>query len=531
MSQIQTFPFVKERFDQIRSYVFGSNWPVVYLIEDDHEIYIGESTNVYSRSNQHYQDPKRAKLKKIHIIYDEEYNKSATLDIESSLIQYLAADGKFILQNGNHGLLNHDYYDRQKYVAKFEVLWKKLQEMLLAEKDLIQIKNSDLFKYSPYKALTNDQLEIEDKLIEEIKATPRKTFIVNGGPGTGKTIVAVHLFKLFTELKETKNKKVALVIPMTSLRNTLKKVFKNIAGLKPSMVIGPNEVTNEKYDILIVDEAHRLRKRKNITNYQSFDKTNKKLGFTNTGTELDWIIKSSFHQILFYDENQSVRPSDIGHDKFFKLKATEFRLKNQLRIGAGEEGEKYINFVQDLFDLNNAGKSEFSKYDFKIYDDISRMCKDIKKKDSELDLCRMVSGYAWPWVSKKNPNNHDIEIDGIKLFWNSVNHNWVNSPNALNEVGCIHTVQGYDLNYAGVIIGPELSYNKHEKKLVVHPEKYMDINGRKGIDDPKELERYIINIYKTLLTRGIEGTYVFIVDKELRDYFKSRVELKKNYVN
>jgi len=522
--KIQTLPFERTQFDRIRLSNFGDNWPVVYLLENKKEIYIGESTHLYNRSKQHYdKNPERRKLDRIHIIADEEYNKSATLDIESLLIQYMAAEGSFILQNGNKGVVNHNYYDRDKYKAKFETLWKELQEMKIVNQDLIQIRNSDLFKYSPYKALTGDQLEIENRILGVIKSGEQKTIIVNGEPGTGKTIVATHLFKLLGELKETKDKKVGLVVPMTSLRSTLKKVFKNIKGLKASMVIGPSEVVNGKYDILIVDEVHRLRRRKNITNFQAFDINNKKLELGNNGDELDWIIKSSDQQILFYDKNQSVRPSDVRHDKFSDLNTMEFELKTQLRISAGEEGQKYLDFVHSLFDSNSNDKQEFSEYDFKIYDNIGEMHSDIIKKNNELTLCRMVSGYAWPWISKKNPDKHDIEIGGTKLFWNSVNSNWVDSPNAINEVGCIHTVQGYDLNYAGVIIGPELSYDPIKKKLVIHSEKYMDSNGKRGVDDPKELERYIINIYKTLLTRGIQGTYVYIVDEGLRKYFKDKV--------
>lgn len=523
MSQIKTFSFKRNKFDQIRSYNFGRNWPVVYLIENGKEIYIGETTNAYSRSNQHYENPERQRLERIHIITDEEYNKSATLDIESSLIQYMSAEETFILQNGNHGLLNHNYYDRQKYKAKFEVIWQQLKEMSLVKKDLVQIKNSDLFKYSPYKALTEDQLNVVSKLLVEIKTKSKGSFIIKGGPGTGKTILATYLVKSLKELKETRNLEVALVIPMTSLRKTIKKVFKNIKGLNSKMVIGPNEVVDKKYDILIVDEAHRLRRRKNITNYQSFDKTNRKLELDKNGTELDWIMKSSRYQILFYDINQSVRPSDIDYKKFLQLEAMELELKTQIRIGKGDDGEKYINFIQDLFDLQNTANNKFLQYDFKIYDDIHKMVADIKQKDIEVGLSRMVSGYSWPWVSKNNHNEHDIEIDGIKLFWNSVNHNWVNSKNAINEVGCIHTVQGYDLNYAGVIIGPELSYDKNKGEFIVYADKYMDYNGKRGVDDPQELERYIINIYKTLLTRGIDGTYVFIVDEKLREYFKSKI--------
>lgn len=526
MSTINTFEFSKNKFEDIKKQNFGLSWPVVYIIENGKELYVGETVNVYVRSNQHYENPNRRRLKNIHIITDEEYNKSATLDIESNLIQYISADGKFILQNGNSGLRNHNYFDRQKYQAKFEAIWEDLQKMKLANNDLAQIRNSDLFKYSPYKALTIEQMTVANELIEEMRFSNNKSYIVNGDPGTGKTILAVYLFKRFQTIKELSGLKIGLVVPMTSLRNTLQQVFKNISGLSANMVIGPSDVV-KGYDILLVDEAHRLRRRKNIANYKSFDDNNKFLGFDKDADELDWILKCSNKQILFYDKNQSVRPSDVSFDKFDKLSTKRFELKSQLRLGQGNEndGEIYIEAIQNIFDLIDFNGDKISEYDFKIYDDLSKMVDDIKDKNQKMDLCRLISGYAWPWTSKKNPDKHDIEIGDVKLKWNSVNHNWVNSANAINEVGCIHTVQGYDLNYAGVIIGPEISYDAYLKEIKIHPEKYMDINGKKGVDDIDELKRYIINIYKTLLTRGIYGTYVYIVDDALRDYFK------KNFFN
>jgi len=110
MSEIKTFSFDKYNFDQIRNHKFGKNWPVVYLIEDGKEIYVGETTSAYNRFSQHYENPERKKLKKVHLIFDDQYNKSATLDIESLLIQYIVADGRFVIQNRNDGLKNHDYY-------------------------------------------------------------------------------------------------------------------------------------------------------------------------------------------------------------------------------------------------------------------------------------------------------------------------------------------------------------------------------------------------------------------------------------
>lgn len=520
-SSIKTFEFIKEKFDEIGSYHFGKNWPVVYLLENNEEIYVGETTNVYNRSKQHYDSPERSKLNNIHIITDEEYNKSATLDIESLLIQHIIGDEKFIIQNGNSGLSNHNYFDKEKYVAKFEILWEELRKKGLANKELIQIRNSQIFKFSPYKNLTSEQFEVVEKIKELISSQDpinNKPIIVNGGPGTGKTILATFLIKNILEQKEFKGMKIGFVVPMTSLRGTIKSVFRKVKGLNSSMVIGPSDVVKEKYDLLVVDESHRLKQRVNVANYQSFDQANKDLGLGNEGTELDWIIRSSKYQVFFYDKNQSVRPADIHESKMEKLDSYKLYLNNQMRV---KGGDVYISFINNLLDLEPS-ECNFEKYDFKIFDSLPEMVKDIKIRETEFGLSRMLAGYAWSWSTREG-GEYDIEIDGIKLVWNSVSKDWVNSKNAINEVGCIHTIQGYDLNYAGVIIGPEISYDDLNHKIVIDKEKYKDINGKRSISDPKELERYIINIYKTLLTRAIYGTYVYIVDEKLRTYFKEAV--------
>ena len=191
-------------------------------------------------------------------------------------------------------------------------------------------------------------------------------------------------------------------------------------------------------------------------------------------------------------------------------------------------GSEYIDFINDIFLHKQPLKTTFSNYEFKIYDAADTMVEDIKLKNKEHGLSRIVAGYAWPWHTNpkkkdKQLKSHDIEIGDLKLVWNSSAQDWVNSENAINEVGCIHTVQGYDLNYVGVIIGPEFGYNHKAKKFKIDKTKYFDINGHAGVRDPQELEQYIINIYKTLCTRGIKGTYIYIVDKELREYFKSKL--------
>lgn len=520
MPEIQSFKFDKDNFEDIKKYRFGKNWPVVYVAHNQKEVYIGETVNAFYRSKQHYENPIRRTLSSIHVIGDEEFNKSATLDIESWLIQYMSADQKFILQNGNGGLQNHNYYDRQKYKAKFEEIWEKLREMGLARSTLRDLKNTDLFKYSPYKSLTEDQFVVARQIYKDIRSDKAKTYIVHGKPGTGKTILATYLFKYLKEQEETKNMNIGLVVPMASLRKTIAKVFSKIKGLKSSMVIGPNDVVKNQYDLLIVDESHRLQRRKGIMGYGSFDAANKKLGLSNGGTQLDWVIKSSKYQIFFYDENQSIKPADIRPEDFKKLSAKEYKLNSQMRVEAGEE---YIKFIEDFFDLKIPQHTTFSNYDFRIFYNAEEMVNQIKEKDKNHKLARVVAGYAWPWHTAHGTRDYDIEIGGLKLIWNSTTQDWVNSPNAINEVGCIHTVQGYDLNYVGVIIGPEFSYDVKSKKFKVDREKYFDTNGRNGITDPNELERYIINIYKTLLTRGIKGTYVYVADENLRNYLKEVV--------
>ncbi|MDP3999092.1 MAG: DUF2075 domain-containing protein [bacterium] len=521
MSDIQTFIFNKAGLEGIKKFPLGRDWPVVYILENENEVYIGETTSLHNRSRQHYENEDRIRLNRLHVIVDEEYNKSATLDLESQLIQYFSTEGTLRLQNGNKGLVNHNYFDKERYRAKLETIWEKLQKLALVKRDLKDIENSELFKYSPYKALTEDQMAVAEELYAVVRTGQASAHIINGGPGTGKTILATYLVKLLQEDENTKNLIVGLVISMTSLRESIKDAFSCVSGLSRNMVIGPSEVGNRKYDLLIVDEAHRLRQRRNLTNYRSHDAMNARLGLGQNGTELDWVLKCSKQQILFYDEKQSIRPTDVHATQFKDLKATHHFLTSQHRVRGGE---KYITFINDIFEGEKALDAQFNNFDFQIYDDVGQMVDDIKIKNNKFSLCRVVAGFAWPWVSRGDSSATDIDINGFKMRWNSTTTNWVNSTNAINEVGCIHTIQGYDLNYVGVIVGPELAYDAKNKKLTIDENKYEDRNGWRGITDSAELERYIINIYKTLMTRGIRGCYVYFVDKETEQFFKSRIE-------
>lgn len=122
----------------------------------------------------------------------------------------------------------------------------------------------------------------------------------------------------------------------------------------------------------------------------------------------------------------------------------------------------------------------------------------------------------------------DIKIENEELQWNRVADDWINSPNAINEVGCIHTTQAYDLNYAGIIFGNEITYDKRKNEIVILKENYFDRNGQVGISDIKDLKDFITNIYKTIMLRGIKGTYVYVCDKNLREYFAKHIAKYKS---
>jgi DUF2075 family protein len=199
------------------------------------------------------------------------------------------------------------------------------------------------------------------------------------------------------------------------------------------------------------------------------------------------------------------------------------KLVSQLRVKGGMD---YINYVDNLLHLRlnkEDPKFKSDSYEFVLYDSLTELYSDLKKKEEAYGLCRLISGYSWPWESKKK-DVPDISIETLKLKWNTTNEDWINSPNAFSEVGCIHTTQGYDLNYTGIIFGKEITYNPISKKIKINASEYYDKKGKHGIDDPALLKEYILNIYKTMLLRGIRGTYVFVCDYHLREYFKNHIQ-------
>lgn len=541
-----------------------TNWPVVYTLNDSSDVYVGESRSAASRMRQHLKSPEKSGLERMHLVIDDTFHKSACLDLESFLIRLFAGEGRYQVLNGNAGISDSDYYDRAKYTSSFNQIFEELRAEGMFERSIPEIENSDLFKFSPFKALNHDQAgavgEILDGLLGDIERGQPSTSVIQGDPGTGKTIIAIYLMKLVRDIQLSQegesfdtdsifsdyfvegnrdliaNLRIGLVVPQQSLRSTIKKVFNKTPALQPGMVLSPFDLSpsKEPYDLLIVDEAHRLSQRAN----QPSGPQNKRYREINESlfglddlsiTQLDWVRASSRHQILLVDAEQSVRPADLPKDVVQSLIINSraerrfYGLHSQMRVQGGTD---YINYARKILSPDPPAYRRIDNYDFRFFDDVREMHEAIRRRESEVQLARLVAGFAWPWKTKTDPNAFDIDIEGYRLRWNQTQTDWINSRTSIDEVGSIHTVQGYDLNYAGVIIGPDLRFDLETQSVVVDRANYFDKKGKEN--NPKlglvytdnDLLRYITNIYAVLMTRGMHGTYVYVHDNALREYLR-----------
>jgi DUF2075 family protein len=557
--EVQRFPFA---LNEIRTWGASSarhrNWPVVYVMNNAREVYVGESLNAEGRMRQHLESAEKQGLEWVRVVLDD-----TCLDLESFLIRMFSGDGKLQVLNHNAGITDADYYNRATYRRTFDAVFEQLrtQEQLFT-RTLPEIINSDLFKLSPFKALNHDQaIAVEDileGLFDDLETGAESTVVVKGNPGTGKTVVAIYLLKLFEDIRRHNPEepldsdsifsefftpghaellaslKVGIVVPQQSLRESISKVFTLTPGLHKRLVLTPFAVgeSEERFDLLIVDEAHRLNQRANMPSgplNKKFAAINERLFGEDdlSVTQLDWIIKQSKHRILMLDTGQSVRPADLPEKTTRALlseanaRGRVYPLQSQMRIAADRD---YVGYVRAaLSDTPPLAREDFGDYDLRFFTDFGELRQAIQAREREHGLARLIAGYAWPWRSKTDKHAFDIELDGEQLRWNSTQRDWINSPGSIDEVGSIHTVQGYDLNYAGVIIGKDLRYDAGSGRIVFDRSQYFDKKGRENnpklgiIYTDEDLLQYVRNIYTVLLTRGILGTYVYVCDAALRE--------------
>lgn len=551
----------------------ATNWPVVYTLNNAERIYVGQTTSAVSRMLQHLDSEKRELgLELIRIIFDERFNVSAALDLESHLIRWFDADQQFASINANAGVVDRNYYLRDDYRRTFREIFDALREDGLFRGTRAQIENSELFKFSPYKSLNEGQAAAVESILEglfdDLAAEEKGSIVVQGEPGTGKSVVAVTLLKMLADIRDGRRPddhvnapfhefygdeyrtllterdfRIGFVAPQPGLRRTLEKVFAKTPGLAKRMALSAAEVGNSqrRWDLLVVDEAHRLAQpgaQGSGFTTATFQRVQERLFGDKDAeqTQLDWILARSDHQILLVDPDQAVRPRDVPVEHLREVIRgarsgnRHYTLASQMRVSAGDD---YIAFLKELLAGRVERRRTFDGYDLRLFDDAGAMQDAIRARDAEVGLARVLAGFAWPWASKGTPDGTDFRLDGRDFRWNDARaseEGWATSANAVNEVGSIHTIQGFDLTYAGVIIGPDLRYDPVRRRTVFHPESYADSagnernrhGGRRTFTD-EDIERFVRNIYAVLMTRGILGTYVYACDPALREYLRKLI--------
>jgi len=389
---------------------------------------------------------------------------------------------------------------------------------------------SGLMKGKPEFILIDDQKAIfESALAAASQAATEapKVLIIEGGPGTGKTVLAINLLVRLTALsllsKYVSKNAAPRKVYESKLIGTVKRThFSNFfSGSGAFIDTEPNT-----YDALIIDEAHRLNEKSGL--------------YGNLGeNQIKELIDSSKCSIFFIDEDQRVTLSDIGSKQairsFAKAKGAtveEYVLSSQFRC-SGSDG--YIAWLDDVLEIRPTAHPELdtSDYEFKVFDSPQAMHAAIEQKNHG-NKARVVAGYCWPWLSKKDSKASDIVIgDNYARQWNLDQDGslWIIAENSIEQVGCIHTCQGLEVDYIGVIIGPDLVVRNGQVVTSPHDRDKHDksIRGWKKLmkEQPalaqQETDLIIKNTYRTLMTRGMKGCFLYCTDPETAQYFASRL--------
>lgn len=380
--------------------------------------------------------------------------------------------------------------------------------------------------------LIDDQKVVFEKakrLVEQVSEDAKKVLIVEGGPGTGKSVLAINLLvaltgKDFVVQYVTRNSAPRLVYEAKLTGHFRKTRISNMfSGAGSFHAAQPNE-----FGCLIVDEAHRLNEKSGM--------------FSHLGeNQIKEIIRASKLSVFFIDEDQKVTLKDIGDKEAIRTWAkklgaevVEASLESQFRCN-GSNG--YLAWLDNTLQIRKTANETLDtrEYDFRILDTPAELHELIKAKNKKNNKARMVAGYCWDWISKKKPLLKDILIGDYKATWNleTDGQAWIIKTDSVSEVGCIHTCQGLEVDYIGVIVGPDLIVRDGSVLTRPAERSKMDksIQGWKKLvkDDPEggatRLAAIIKNTYRTLMTRGQKGCYVYFVDEEARRFFADRFQV------
>lgn len=430
--------------------------------------------------------------------------------------------------------------DKEKLASFIQRYVKKPSRILLYEIDNSKIRPSKDFSNMLYTALQGQPIftlddgqaasvaTIIDETNKALKESKRKTIIIKGGPGSGKSVVAINAMGQLIHPNDGSDPKNVcyctvnftprtlyseLLVDGDYKKSAIDNLFKTFACFSRS--------SECDFDCVMFDEAHR-------DFLWKFGQ-----GVKRDVDMVDRAFYASRVNVWFIDEDQAVTKDDyLTIDKIKNyarkydseiIEANDLKLTSQFRCMGGYE---YISFINSFLDYDEPLKKKYSpkNYDFRIFDNPTDMWEAVKEKQKEYTNARLLSGYTHEWVSKTDESLYDFDMDDgkFKMKWNKfVSYSYINDSEQLDRIGCIHTIQGVDMSYAGVIIGKDFKYRGGH--LVFDKSENAKTDSASGIRnlDDETAARLIRNTYKVLLTRGMYGTYVYCEDKELGIYLKS----------
>ncbi|PIF46672.1 hypothetical protein CLU96_3711 [Chryseobacterium sp. 52] len=423
----------------------------------------------------------------------------------------------------------------------YAIFNKFMQSPVRPSKKLLE-SASKIIDDSEKFALLNDQIIARNTIISKIKKADKNeeksVIIIKGGPGTGKTVIALHLLaELATSAKQrsiffaTKSKPLLEGIKHNLVRgNKAKLLFTNLNQFIPS------RVDENSVDILLIDEAHRIGKTSNNQYTKAADRTEL--------PQIDTLIKAAKVSIFFIDDKQNIREQEIGNTELIRKTASnyncsieEVELISQFRCNGSDN---YLDWLESTLGHNESKRilKKQDNYEFKIFPSPSELYNELVKKSKEKNTtARLTAGFCWPWSKMLDENGNlknDVRIGSFAMPWETHGditrppsgfvkwYEWAYKPEGIKQVGCIYTAQGFEFDYIGVIIGNDLKYDESTDTLKGDITATQDPTLRRGKDN---FDEYVKNIYRVLMSRGMKGCYVYFTEKETEKYFRSRLEL------
>ena len=426
---------------------------------------------------------------------------------------------------------------RIKYGPKNSIVWVVENGKLKPSKQLADALSSMLKGNREFVLLDDQKVVYETALEMARKAQNGKkhVLIVEGGPGTGKSVVAINLLVHLTNIDiatqyVSKNEAPRSVYTAKLLGDFKKTYIKNLFTGSGCFINAPKDT----FGALIVDEAHRLNEKSGL--------------FSNIGeNQILEIIRAARFSVFFVDDRQRIHIKDIGSKRCIKeIAETEgaivhtTQLSSQFRCN-GSDG--YLSWLDNALQIRETANIRLTpeEFDFKIFSSPKELFDTIVEKNKINNKSRVVAGYCWKWNRKKAPNEYDIIFPefNFKKQWNlsSESTPWLIGNASVNQIGCIHTCQGLELDYVGVIVGNDLRF--HNKVISDVTKRDSNDTSVKGFkqrmkDNPEmalqDADEIIKNTYRTLMTRGMKGCYVYFCDKALEQYFKSLLEINQQTI-